>query len=88
MSTPRKVHLTALALIVWFVSASPPGGAADIGAAFTYQGYLEKPAGTPRLGAGHFRLTLLTADGGRRNRECRLSFTKGNSLADCSDFRW
>ena len=41
MLTPRKVHLTALALIVGFVSTSPPIRAADIGTAFSYQGSLE-----------------------------------------------
>jgi len=43
----RTVRLSTLGLIVGVVSVSPPVRAADIGTAFTYQGFLEKPAGTP-----------------------------------------
>ena len=50
MFTPRKVHFTTLALFVWFVSASPTVRAANIGTAFTFQGNLESPPGTPVTG--------------------------------------
>ena len=36
MSMPRKVHLTTLTLVAWFVSVSPPNRAAEIGTAFIY----------------------------------------------------
>ncbi len=50
MFTPRKVHLSTLAMIVAVASASPPVGAANMGTAFTYQGRLVKngaPVGSP-----------------------------------------
>ncbi len=45
MFMSRRVNLTTFSLIVWFICASPLGRAAEIGTAFTYQGFLE--SGSP-----------------------------------------
>ncbi len=63
MFSPRKVHFTTLALFVGFVSQSPPGRAADIGTAFTYQGSLENGSG-PVTDTCDFQFQLYDAAAG------------------------
>ena len=93
MFTPGKVHLITLALIAWFGSLSPAGYAADIGTAFTYQGYLEKPAGTPVTATCAFEFSLWDAPGSgspptggtQIGTTQRVIITDGD---DCTNFEW
>src|SRR5262245_59885221 len=67
ISGRKSMKATRLLWIFWIAAAMASRDgviAADLGTAFTYQGYLEKPAGTPLTGTCDFRFGLWDASGG------------------------